>query len=486
MKVVFCSAEVFPFSKTGGLADVSNSIPKEISKLGHDVVIITPLYKFINLEDYSIELKNEHLYTFIGDFRETFALYESILPDSDVRVYFVRHPYLYRDGIYTDNDDEEYPDNAMRFLFFSKVIFAVLEYLSFSPDIIHVNDWHTGLVPFFHKTEFIKKYYFKDTKTVFTIHNIGYQGSYAFDKISRADIPDKYFTEDFIVHYDLANFMKTGIVFADIVTTVSQQYSIEIGTKEYGHGLEGSIQKRKNDLYGIVHGIDYSQWDPKTDPYIETNYDHTELKGKKECKRALQQELGLEQTDKPLLGIVSRLAYQKGLDLVLEKFDEILGLGVQLVLLGTGDKQLEKQFKEKQKEYPHNCSINITFNNELAHKIEAGVDLFLMPSRYEPCGLNQMYSMIYGTIPIVRKTGGLADTVQEYNLKKQTGNGFIFENYDPDEFLDAIKRAVQLYKNRPKLWKSLVKKVMQIDFAWKKVAKEWERIYKKVHSLCNM
>lgn len=479
MKVVFCSAEVFPFSKTGGLADVSNSIPKEISKLGHDVVIITPLYKFINLNDYSIELKNEHLYTFIGDFKETFSLYESILPDSDVKVYFVRHPYLYREGIYTNNDDEEYPDNPMRFLFFSKVIFTILEYLSFSPDILHVNDWHTGLVPFFHKTEYIQKYYFKDTKTVFTIHNIGYQGSYSFEKFTRADIPDKYFTEDFIGHYDLVNLMKAGIVFADVITTVSQQYSVEICTQEYGHGLQNSIQKRKDDLYGIVHGIDYSEWNPKVDPHIETNYDHTDLKGKKECKKALQKDLGLEQTDKPLLGIVSRLAYQKGLDLVLQKFDEILALDVQLVLLGTGDKQLEKHFQEKQEEYPYNCSINISFNNELAHKIEAGADLFLMPSRYEPCGLNQMYSMIYGTIPVVRKTGGLADTVQEYNLENKTGNGFVFENYNADEFLDAIKRAIQLYNNKPKVWKSLVKKVMQIDFTWEKVAKEWEKVYKK-------
>ncbi|MBY9001658.1 MAG: glycogen synthase GlgA [Candidatus Heimdallarchaeota archaeon] len=477
MKVAFISAEVVPFSKTGGLADVSAAIPKALNELGHETIIITPLYKSIDQEIHKIKLVSTNNLAKVGKKEEVLDLYITHLPNTKVPVYFVKNQYLYREGIYVDTDGIDYKDSPMRFITFTKAVFKILENLEFSPDIIHANDWHTGYLPFYLRTEFSDSKFFKDTKTIYTIHNIGYQGIYPFESIEDARIPEIYLEEDLLGFHKQVNFMKAGIVYSTILTTVSSKYAEEIQTKEFGFGLEKIIQTRKDDLHGIVHGVDSSIWNPKIDSLIVKNYDSKNLKGKKECKSYLQEKLNLEVSDKPLLGVITRLATQKGLYLILKKFDDIMKLGAQFILLGTGESTLETQFKKKEEKYPDDCSINIMFDNVLAHQIEAASDMFLMPSKYEPCGLNQIYSMIYGTVPIVRKTGGLSDTVQDYDPETKTGSGFVFEKSNTKEFFTALKRAILLYNEEPDSWKNLTKNIMELDFSWKKVAKKWQKVY---------
>ncbi len=480
MNIVFISAEVVPFSKTGGLGDVSSAYPKAMKELGHNIIIFTPLYKKINLEDNNIKLVKKDLVAPIGEKLEVFELYESVLPGSQVPIYFIKNNYLYRDGIYVDEETgEDYADSPIRFLSFSQSVFASLELLGFAPNIIHANDWHTGLVPFLLKTQYSEKPLFSKARTVFTIHNIGYQGIYPLEEIADANIPEIYLTEDLLGFYDQINFMKAAVVYTDILTTVSSKYAEEIQTKEYGYGLEKIIATRKDDLYGIVHGIDLTIWNPRTDELIVKNYDARNLKGKEECKNYLQDKLNLDVTDKPLLGIITRLATQKGLNMILKKFDDIMNLKVQFILLGTGDPKLEKKFKTKEKKYPEDCSINIEFDNRLAHQIEAASDFFLMPSIYEPCGLNQMYSMVYGTVPIVRNTGGLSDTVKDYVEDQTNGNGFVFEKAKPDEFFEAVELAVSLYYNDHPSFVKLQKRVMSLDFSWKNAASNWQKVYEQ-------
>ncbi len=477
MKIAFVSAEVAPFSKTGGLGDVSSAFPKAMHGLKHKILLISPLYKNIDPKKFRLQKVKKNLTTTIGEKTELFDLYVSFLPNSKVPIYFIKNSYLYRDGIYGDEKGEDYPDSAYRFITFTKAVFEALKWLKFAPDIIHVNDWHTGLLPFYLKTEYKEIDLFRKTKSVFTIHNIGYQGIYPLEDIADAQIPDIYFSEELLGFYDQINFMKAAVVYADALTTVSSKYSKEIQTKEFGYGLEEYIKERKEDLFGIVHGIDLTVWNPKKDKTIVYNYDSKSLHRKADNKSYLQEKLNLKLSREPLLGIISRLATQKGLDLILEKFDEIMKLKVQFILLGTGDSELEKSFKEKEKQYPEDCSINIMFDNVLAHQIEAASDMFLMPSAYEPCGLNQMYSMVYGAVPVVRNTGGLSDTVQNYIAKTEEGTGFVFDNMDADEFFKAVKRAVNLYKKEPEKWVNLQRKIMNIDFSWKNAAKRWEEVY---------
>jgi starch synthase len=480
MKIAYISTEVAPFSKTGGLGDVSAAIPKAMQGLGHKVLIISPLYKSLKIEPRKLNLVKSNILSQVGDNAVYFDLYVSFLPHTKLAVYFIKNNHLYRDGIYVDKETgEDYADSAYRFITFSKAVLATLKWLKFSPDVVHVNDWHTGLLPFFLKTEFAEDDLLGRISSVYTIHNIGYQGIYPLEKVAEAKIEDVYLEDELLGFYGQINFMKAGIVYSDVISTVSSNYAQEIQTKEYGFGLEEYIKEKKDDLYGIIHGVDHSVWNPKTDTLIKANYDSRSLHKKKENKTLLQRILSLEISDKPLIGIISRLATQKGLDLVLKRFNAIMKLDIQFVLLGTGEKELEEGFVKKGKQFLDNCSINIDFNNELAHKIEAGADIFLMPSVYEPCGLNQMYSMLYGTVPVVRKTGGLADTVQDYNPKTEEGTGFVFEKITAPELQKAVTRAVKLYKNEPKKWERLQKKIMNIDFSWKRAAKEWEEVYKE-------
>lgn len=481
MKIVYVTAEISPFSQTGGLGDVSWALPKALSNLDHEIIVITPLYKLIPLDLHDIKpvsLSSSLIMNF-GENKEEIELFETKLPGSNISVYFVKHPLLYRDGIYVDATGKDFHDSAMRFLLFNKAIFEILKKIKFKCDIIHANDWHSGMIPFYLKNEYNKEEFFKSTRSVFTIHNIGYQGWYNPKDIVKANISEEYLDNDGIFKENQVNLMKTAIKYCDIITTVSEAYSKEIQTKEYGFGLEDLLKSRSQDIFGVVHGIDYDIWNPEIDPYLVSNYSHDNIMGKNECKKEIQQKFDLPIKDNiPIIAIISRLAHQKGLDLVLEIFPDIMKLNIQLIILGTGDPILEQSFIELGKNYPNKASVNILFDNVVSHKIEAGADLFLMPSRYEPCGLNQMYSMIYGTVPIVRRTGGLADTVIDFTEDNKLGSGFVFEEISSNEILATIKRAVRLFEDDQEAWIKLKSKIMQIDFSWERASKSWEKIYK--------
>jgi len=471
LKILLTSAEVTPFAKTGGLADVAGSLPKALKRLGHDVRIAMPKYKQITegkyLLDYPVEM-DHHLET--GIIKET-RLKGS---DAEIPVFLIEsYKYFYREGIYG------YADEAERFNFFSKAVLNMLPQLDYQPDIIHCNDWQSGLIPLSLKTKYAEDPFYNKIATLFTIHNLQYQGVFPKNTLRLVGLGEEFFSAELLEFYGQVNFMKAGILYADLINTVSKKYALEIQTPEFGERLDGLLRKRAQDLYGIVNGIDYEELNPKTDKYIYSNYSADSIALKKENKKMLQQEMGLPVNDTPLIGIITRLVDQKGLDLITDIFDMVMSLGVQFVLLGSGEDHYQKLFAQLKMKYPRQTAANIGFNVELAQKIYAGADIFLMPSRFEPCGLSQMISLRYGTIPLVRSVGGLADTIEDYNPETDKGNGFSFKPYQAQELFAAIKRAVDMYRLKPELWKRLVERAMQSDFSWERSAGEYVEIYRK-------
>lgn len=457
LKVLFASSEVEPFSKTGGLADVAGSLPIALDKAGIDIRVITPRYKCVRVSGNEARLADK------------------------APVYFIKNSkYFMRNNLYAEKGGD-YPDNLDRFAFFSKSILEGLKELDFKPDIIHCNDWQTALVPVYLKEIYGKrdKFYGK-MKTVLTVHNLGYQGVFPKEEFPKTGLGWDYFTMQRLEFYDMVNILKGGLVFADIITTVSPTYAREIQTAEFGCGLNGLLSERKTALSGILNGIDYGEWDPSKDKELKYHFSALRPEGKRKDKTLLQKEAGLEERqDAPLIGIVSRLADQKGLDLIARIINPLLDHDVQFILLGTGEGKYHRLFEEISKRVPRKVSINLKFDGLLAKKIYSGADIFLMPSRYEPCGLSQMISLRYGTIPIVRRTGGLADTITEFDPDTTRGNGFVFERYDAWEFFDAIKRAVDIYR-RKGLWAKLVSNAMKCDFSWDKSAEKYLEVYKKL------
>jgi len=457
LKVLFASSEVEPFSKTGGLADVAGSLPIALNKAGVDIRVITPRYRCVRIS---------------GD--------EARLADR-VPVYFIKNKaYFMRDNLYGDRKGD-YPDNLDRFVFFSRSILEQLKGLDFKPDIIHCNDWQTGLVPVYLKEISRKKdKFYRSMKTVLTVHNLGYQGIFSKDEFPKIGLGWEYFTMHRLEFYDKVSLLKGGLVFADIIATVSPTYAKEIQTEEFGCGLSGLLSERKDVLFGILNGIDNEEWDPSKDKELEHHFSYSKPEGKYKDKLLLQKEAGLEQrADIPLIGIISRLADQKGLDLVAQIVNPLLRYDLQFILLGTGEEKYHRFFEQVKKKFPRKVSINLRFDEVLAKRIYAGADIFLMPSRYEPCGLGQMISLRYGTIPIVRRTGGLADTIIEFDPKTMRGNGFLFEGYDASELFDAIKKAMGLYKQKGR-WAKLVSNAMRCDFSWDKSAEKYLEFYERL------
>ena len=456
MKILLCSSEVVPFAKTGGLADVAGSLPLYLKKLKADIRVCMPKYKCVNVKGRKAKMAGS------------------------IPVYFIQNDKYFNRPFLYGTEKGDYPDNLERFSFFSKAVLELLKKEDFKPDVIHCNDWQTALIPVYLKTIYKDDTFYKDIKTVLTIHNMAYQGTFAKEQYPAIGIGWEHFHMEGLEFYGIVNLMKGGLVFSDYITTVSPTYSKEIQTSEFGCKLEGVLAKRKDALAGILNGIDYDEWNPGQDKELFRRYSHSLAADKVYNKVGLQKECGLPvQPDIPLLGVVGRLAHQKGFDILAEKINEICSMNLQFVLLGTGDEVYHKLMHDIAKKYPKKTSINIKFDAILAKRIYAGSDMFLMPSRYEPCGLGQLISLRYGTIPIVRKTGGLADTITEFNIQTQEGNGFIFEEYSAEELLNAIKRALDVYKDR-KLWLNLVKKAMEYDFSWDSSAKEYIKLYKKV------
>jgi starch synthase len=400
-----------------------------------------------------------------------------------VQVYFLENKALFgRSGLYIHPDTKkDYPDNDERFIFFCRGVLETLKRLGWQPDVIHCNDWQTGLIPAYLKTLYKDDLFYRSTKTVFTVHNMAYQGVFPKSSFPKTSLPEKLFGEDGVAAHGNLNLLKSGLIFADAITTVSEKYAEEIRlSKEYGCGLEDVVNKRKDDLTGILNGIDYTVWNPAVDAFIPHQYDYRNIDLKLEDKKALLAKMKLNYKEHvPVVGIISRLADQKGFDLIGEVIGNIMDLDLQLVVLGTGEKRYHDLFERLARKYPEKIAIQLSFNNELAHLIEAGADMFLMPSRYEPCGLNQLYSMKYGTVPIVRATGGLDDTVEDVNPERGTGTGFKFSNYDSGELLKTLRRAVDLY-GKHTLWRKIVKNGMSKDFSWEASARKYLHLYRSV------
>lgn len=477
MKVLIASPEIYPFVKTGGLADVTGALPKALKKLGIDVRVILPKHKGIEELGFPMKYKN---YKIACQVSQSFVDAEIVESEYDgITAYLVeKDEYYYRDYLYS-TPDGDYLDNAERFIFFAKSILEAMKVTGFIPDVLHCNDWETALSPVFLKSFAKDDPLLRKVSTLLTIHNLGYQGIFWHYDMHLLNIGWEYFTPGALEFFGHINFLKGGIVFSDILNTVSRQYSKEIQTTEFGCGLEGILTTRKNDLYGIVNGIDYEEWNPEKDQHIPARYNEKDLANKKICKAALQKEYGLPVVENiPLIGTISRLADQKGFDLIASSLKDMLSKGVQYIILGTGERKYHDLFTKLSKQFPKSFAVKIAYDNRLAHLIEAGSDMFLMPSQYEPCGLNQLYSLKYGTVPIVRGVGGLEDTIVDYTKSPDIGTGFKFYDYSEKALLDAIERALGVYKNQS-AWQSLIKKCMSEDFSWEKSAKEYAELYKK-------
>ncbi len=478
LKILIASSEVAPFAKTGGLADVAGSLPKALERLGHDVRVILPKYEMVDKGRFPQTKVLDRLSLPMSDRLVDSAVYETQLGEA-IPVYLLANEAYYgRPELYRTAEGD-YPDNAERFIYFSKAIPEIARRLDFRPDCIHCHDWQSGLVPLFLRTLYRNDPFFAQTGTLFTIHNIGYQGLFWHYDWHLLGIGWEYFTPEGIEFYGNINLLKAGIVYSQIVNTVSKTYSREIQTPEFGSGLEGVLGAREKDLFGILNGVDYEDWSPSSDPWITANYDDRHLAGKSTCKMDLLREFGLPPEPQwPILGVISRLTPQKGFDLLAEIMEDLMERDLFFILLGTGDQAYHDLLADIARRFPRKAGIRIGFDNALAHKIEAGSDIFLMPSRYEPCGLNQLYSLKYGTIPVVRSTGGLADTIQNYSPRTQKGNGFSFKDYSSPKLLAAIDRALSLYQDRRR-WKDLMRRAMREDYSWEASAQQYLKLYRK-------
>ena len=474
MKVLYVSAEVAPFVKTGGLADVAGSLPKSLKEQGVDIRVVLPLY--VQIDDKYKE-KMEKIHEFYVDLNwkhQYCGVYE--LEYEGVTYYFLdNEEYFFREQIYGELDDCE------RFIFFSKAVTILPKEIGFKPDIIHANDWHSGLVPVYVNEFRHGDEYYEDIRTAYSIHNLKYQGQYSKDFWYLTGFPEFLYNDNDLKHYDRLNMMKGGIVHSNVFNTVSENYAEEIQYPFFGESLDGVIRKHSYKLWGIINGIDYDVWNPKTDKYIDNNYTFKTIGKRKKNKVALQKLYGLpEDPDVPLIGMVTRLNEMKGLDLVRYILEELLQEDIQFVVLGTGDYTYEEMFSYFDWKYPNKLSARIYYSNEEAHKIYSSCDIFLMPSVSEPCGLSQMISMRYGALPLVREAGGLKDTVIPYIELTGEGTGFTFSNINAHEMLFKIKDALNVYNNRKDDWNRLIKNAMEEDFSWKESSKKYIEMYESI------
>jgi starch synthase len=477
MKIAMIASEVTPLAKTGGLADVIGTLSVALERLGQELCIVAPAYRSVLQGGFRLQESAIQLSTAITDQQVKATVLETTVGKA-VPLYLIRaDQYFDREFLY-GAPDGDYPDNFERFVFFSR---AALELLRHKPvDIVHCHDWQAALAVVYLKTQPARYSETAAAKTVFTIHNLGFQGVFGPSVWPLLNLDAGYFTPQFLEFYGNVNFLKGALAFADKITTVSPSYAKEIMTVEQGFGLEGVLQQRATDLVGILNGVDYYHWNPWTDPFLAYHYGEHSLTVKRDCKRALQRVVGLpDKSNTPLIAMISRLTSQKGFDLVEEIFDTLMERDVQVVLLGTGEPRFEEFFRDGAERYPGRVAVEIGFNEPLAHQIEAGADFFLMPSLYEPCGLNQMYSLKYGTIPIVRAVGGLKDTVQDYNAASQTGTGFVFTPYESAAVLAAVDRGLMVYRDK-KAWTALRSRAMAMDFSWDRSARLYSNLYRQL------
>lgn len=474
------ASEVAPYAKTGGLADVAGALPKFLSGRGLGVRVILPFYRQIQ-ENSSALVKVLDAYPLDWDGkREFFSVWEDAA--NPFSVWFIeKNEFFDRSGLY-GTPAGDYPDNGERFAFFSRAALETLKALGFAPDVIHVHDWQSAIALAYLKFSFGDDVFFKNTRSLFTIHNLAYQGLFDPAILRTIGLPDDLFTTEGLEFYGKVNFLKAGILYATAINTVSHKYSLEIQTPEYGCGLDGLLRAKSHILAGILNGVDYTAWNPAADAVIAANYTAADLSGKALCKKDLLDvfELPSSRKDVPVIGLVSRLAGQKGLDILGDALGEgLFTVGVKLAVLGTGEEKIQAALTSAKERYPSFLGLKIAFDDRIAHKIMAGSDMFLIPSRYEPCGLTQMYALKYGSIPVVRATGGLDDSIQEFDRGEGTGNGFKFEDYSAKALISAVQKAVQVYKQKS-LWAKIMQNAMAADFSWDRSAREYEVLYKQL------
>ena len=477
LKICFVASEIVPFAKTGGLADVSGALGKYLSNLGHDIRLVIPFYSSIDMSKYDFVPVPfaQNVEIWFGSQKIIYSIYTAKLPDSKADVYFVHCPHYYsRWNLYTNDSDEH-----LRFALLSRAALELCQRMNWAPDIFHCNDWQTGLLPIYLKTIYSWDELFEKSKSVITIHNIGYQGIFPGSTINELNLSQYYNWFDANDLYgDKINYLRTGIIHSEKITTVSETYAKEIQSDFYGEGLQSTLATRAHDLVGILNGVDYDEWNPETDKSIPYKYSVKDLKGKLKNKKELTRRLGLQfKAGIPLIGIITRLADQKGIELLKGTMERILAqYDIQFIVLGSGESHYEQYLYWLQQTFPEKVVFYKGYNYELSHLIEAGSDIFLMPSKYEPCGLNQIYSLKYGTIPIVRKTGGLADTVEFYNWETQEGTGFVFDYYNSESLFWAIQHAIGTFSNKSS-WKKLMIRGMQKDFSWDRQISKYIDLY---------
>jgi starch synthase len=480
MHIAFVASECVPFSKTGGLADVVGALPAALASLGHQVSVYLPRYRQTKLTDAQTVVRS---ITVPFDDRYRFSSVVTGGSQGGVRHYFVEYPPFFdRDALYGTSAGD-YADNAERFALFCRSVLEASKIVGV-PDIFHCHDWQSALVPVLLSTQYVEDPAFRDVATAFTIHNMGYQGLFAPDTLPLLMLPWDLFTIAKMEFFGQVNFLKGALVYSDFVTTVSKRYSQEIQTAEFGFGLDGVLRDRSATVAGILNGVDYSQWSPQTDKHIAAKYSAGDLSGKAQCKQDLLAAFGVKNPDSslPVIGIVSRFAAQKGFDLIAQVMDRLAREDMIVVALGAGDKAYEEMFLRLNKQYPQKIAVKVAYDNALAHKIEAGSDMFLMPSKYEPCGLNQIYSLKYGTVPIVRATGGLDDTIEPWNSRTGKGTGFKFSDYSSEALLLTIKLALQNFRDQTS-WQTLMRNGMTKDFSWSASAREYVRVYERVRQM---
>jgi starch synthase len=503
VRCLYAASEVAGFAKTGGLADVAGSLPRALAERGVECAVIMPLYRAIRAANTPLENTGRTITVPVGPRLMTGSILRGKLPHSQVPIYFIDHPdYFDRDdpargtGLYQftapDGSKRDYPDNCERFVFFSRAVLEAMRALDFWPDIIHCNDWQTGLVPVYLREIYQassqpQRAEYLACRALLTVHNLAYQGVFWHLDMPMTGLPWRLFNYEQLEFYGRLNFLKGGIVYADSVTTVSPMYAREIQTPYFGCGLHNVLARRSRELHGIVNGVDYQVWNPAADPHIPARYTVENVQqGKAACKSALQRYYGLpEKPHTPLLGMVSRLVDQKGLDLLARSAHALLQHDVQMVVLGEGEPVYHSMLTELRGRFPGRVGVSIAQDEKLAHQIEAAADIFLMPSQFEPCGLSQLYSLKYGTVPLVRATGGLADTVVDAtgeNLQAGTATGFAFLPYTPAAFLETVHRALCVYCEQPERWLALQRTGMNQDWSWSRSAAEYERLYRSLSS----
>ncbi|HEU5401101.1 MAG TPA: glycogen synthase GlgA [Terriglobales bacterium] len=475
MHIAFAASECVPYSKTGGLADVVGALPKALAELGHKVSVFIPKYRQTRLTNPKVLVQSITV-PFDDQYRFCSVLDGGIV--DGVHFYFIDYPPFFdREALYGTSLGD-YHDNAERFLLFCRAVIESCKILGV-PDVFHCHDWQSALIPVLLRNLYQDDPAYRDVPIVFTVHNIGYQGLFPPDTLPLLMLPWDLFTLTKLEFYGKVNFLKGALIYSDYITTVSRKYALEIQTSEYGFGLEGVLRARSGVVAGIVNGVDYNEWSPEKDKFIAAHYSAAELSGKAACRRDLLKEFGVDPESKmPVVGIVSRFAAQKGFDLISQVADRIALEDVIVVILGSGDKDYEDLFRRLNKQFPQKFALKIAYDNALAHKIEAGADMFLMPSRYEPCGLNQIFSLKYGTVPVVRATGGLDDTIENFDATTGKGTGFKFHEYSGEALLETLHRALAVFPDKT-AWTQLMKNGMAKDFSWAASAKEYVKIYER-------